>query len=622
MPPQELPFLFPRPREIIRHGGAFALPADGTARLPAPHFLAGWPVLHEAAKKFLHQSGDRLRLSEGDGTDAASGSIGAVQYSRETPPQGYTLEIAATGITLRAADGTGAFYGILTLAQILRACGAVLPCLTCIDSPELSVRGFMLDISRCKVPTMDTLHTLVEQLAVLRINQLQLYTEHTFAYAGHEIVWRDASPMTPDEVRQLDAHCRAHAIELVPNQQSFGHMERWLKHPAYRSLAECPDGFFHALADAHRPAGTLRPAQPALDFVGKLYDALLPCFSSKQLNIGGDEPWELGQGWSKPLCDAHGRHAVYTEHLRGIHKLVAAHGRTMQFWADILLEDPAHAAAALPIGAVPVIWGYDAGHPFPEQCATLEKTGFAYLVAPGSSAWQTFHGRLDNALANVNEAVRAANAHGARGILVTTWGDNGNHQPWWTFYPALAAAAAQAWNLAANAGADLAQAIGAVFLDGDTATAQCLLDLGKTDNVFTKQIRNKSILWELLFAPEEKLTPLLAEIPDAEIGAVAALTTEIYSRISPAPGNAQAALVRDECRAAQALSELAISRARLVREGIGAVAANAAFREEARRTIEIYEAAWLLRARRGGLSESVGRVATLFQIPTAPDSGR
>ena len=99
----------------------------------------------------------------------------------------------------------------------------------------------MLDISRDKVPTMATLFSLVDLLAELKINQLQLYTEHTFAYRNHPAVWAKASPMTGDEILQLDQYCRERFIELVPNQNSFGHMEQWLKLPQYRDLAEARD---------------------------------------------------------------------------------------------------------------------------------------------------------------------------------------------------------------------------------------------------------------------------------------------------------------------------------------------------------------------------------------------
>lgn len=41
----------------------------------------------------------------------------------------------------------------------------------------------------------------------------------------------------------MDAHCRERFIELIPNQNSFGHLRAWLKHPEYLPLAEVSQGF-------------------------------------------------------------------------------------------------------------------------------------------------------------------------------------------------------------------------------------------------------------------------------------------------------------------------------------------------------------------------------------------
>ena len=49
-------------------------------------------------------------------------------------------------------------------------------------------------------------------------------TEHTFAYRNHRAVWEHASPLTAQDILELDAFCRARYIELVPNQNSFGHI--------------------------------------------------------------------------------------------------------------------------------------------------------------------------------------------------------------------------------------------------------------------------------------------------------------------------------------------------------------------------------------------------------------
>ena len=153
----------------------------------------------------------------------------------------------------------------------------------------------MLDVSRNRVPRMDWLRHLVDALQALRYNELQLYTEHSFAYRRHLQVWEQASPMRPEEIRELDLYCSERGIELVLNQNSFGHMERWLRHDAYQHLAESPKGFEHPIAGWRAFGSTLYPCPESLEFIDSLYAELLPNFSSSQLNIGCDEPWELGQ---------------------------------------------------------------------------------------------------------------------------------------------------------------------------------------------------------------------------------------------------------------------------------------------------------------------------------------
>ncbi|HEY3702419.1 MAG TPA: glycoside hydrolase family 20 zincin-like fold domain-containing protein, partial [Acidimicrobiales bacterium] len=167
----------------------------------------------------------------------------ATRVDSSLPAQGYELRIDAEAVHLDAGDDAGVFYGDATLDQLAHLHGGHLPVGTIRDWPDFPVRGVMLDISRDKVPTMETLETLVDRLASWKVNQVQLYFEHTFAYRDHEEVWRRASPLSAEEVRQLDAFCRARHVELVPNQNCLGHMGRWLAHERYRPLAIAPDGW-------------------------------------------------------------------------------------------------------------------------------------------------------------------------------------------------------------------------------------------------------------------------------------------------------------------------------------------------------------------------------------------
>ncbi len=338
--------------------------------------------------------------------------------------EAYSLSIDTESITIDAHSESGLFRGLTTLDQIIKTHGESLPCLQIEDHPDLENRGYMLDISRCKVPKQEYLYTLVDNLTALKFNQLQLYTEHTFAYQEHSEVWKDASPLNADEIQALDAYCFSRYIELVPNQNSFGHMDRWLRHDTYKHLAECPDGYIHPILGKLSWGGTLKPNQASIDFVGRLYDELLPNFRSSQFNIGGDEPWELGQGWSHDAVKATGKHRVYLDHLLSIHQLVDSKKKTMQFWGDIILESP-DLSTELPQNTVGIIWGYEAGHPFASQCATFESTGISYYVAPGTSVWNTIGGRYENAVANIKESTRQAIEHNANGMLLTDWGDFG-----------------------------------------------------------------------------------------------------------------------------------------------------------------------------------------------------
>ncbi len=215
-----------------------------------------------------------------------------------------------------------------------------LPALRISDWPDFPNRGVMLDISRDRVPTMQTLLELVDLLASWKINQLQLYTEHTFAYRNHPEVWADASPMTGEEILALDAYCRERFIELVPNQNSFGHMTRWLTHDRYRPLAEAPDGCDTRWGHYDYPF-SLCPIDPgSIELVRSIFDELLPHFTSRQFNVGCDETIDLGQVRSKEAVEKLGAGRVYLDFLLKIYREVRARGRTMQFWGDIIMEHP------------------------------------------------------------------------------------------------------------------------------------------------------------------------------------------------------------------------------------------------------------------------------------------
>ncbi len=425
--------------------------------------------------------------------------------------ESYSIVLDTERRVIRSSSEAGLYRGLTTLTQLLSDSKLELPSTKIDDYPNLKTRGYMLDISRCRVPTLESLYALVDQLATLKFNQFQLYTEHTFAYPGHESVWHSASPFTSDEIHALDSYCYYRYIELVPNQNTFGHMDRWLRHDAYKNLAECPEGYIHPFLGQLPWGGTLKPNRDSLDFVDSLFELLLPHFRSQQINIGGDEPWELGQGWSRHQVKELGKHRVYLDHLKEILKLASERGKRAQFWGDIVLESP-DLASELPDDAIGLIWGYEAGHPFHSQCEMFSRTGISFCVAPGSSNWNSIGGRYDNTVANIQEATQEAIRFNADGMLLTSWGDFGNHHFAFTSYPALIWAAGLSWNRGVSLKNEDAAYLNDIFLEGKSQKlAEAIVTLGRIQNGFSHQPENRTLLNDILFARDQKLDQELAK---------------------------------------------------------------------------------------------------------------
>jgi len=392
-------------------------------------------------------------------------------------------------------------------------------------------------------------------------------------------------------------------IELVPNLNSFGHFERWLCHPAYMHMAECPDGFVREEPYIKRDHGTtLKPNQESLDFIDSLYAEYLPNFSSKSFNVGLDEPWELGQGWSKQEVEQTSKGAVYLRHLEGIRGLVEKHGKNMQFWSDVLLEDPEN-AKLLDRHASPIIWGYEPNHPFEEQAKAIAECELKFCLAPGTATWKSFTGRWNIAQKNIGLACEQAGKHGAEGMLLTSWGDCGNHQPWPTMYPGLLHGAQMSWNGQRLEEDQLGQVIDRlVYESPDAEMGAKIMEIGKLDEVMESYIPNSSLHWTILFgAKEERFMKFLKKHATQEkLLAGLEYLQNCQKALESCADHAATSLSLKELKMGIQMTEFSLKRGLSMLEGKSYSESNP------QEMVEEFEDLWLLRARSGGLNEASG----------------
>ncbi len=604
-------YLFlPVPRRISFGEGVYSLPPSALIHIDA------------VQPQPLRSAADRLTAALARYTGLtytfAAGAVPAgrvavtlrVAPERTPAAQAYRLHVTPSGVVVEGHDPAGVFYGVCTLIQLVEQAGIDLPTVEVQDWPDIPARGVMLDISRDRVYTMETLYELIDRLAGWKLNQVQLYTEHTFAYQNHPQVWENASPMTAAEIMALDEFCRECHIELVPNQNSFGHMERWLIYDRYHDLAETHEEFTTPWGNTMKGPFSLAPEHPgSFPLIQSLYDELLPHFTSKMFNVGCDETIDLGQGVSKEICEQKGKGQVYFDYLLKVYADLKERGYTMQFWGDIINNDHPELAAQLPRDVIALCWGYEAVHPFDVEGARFAASGVPFYVCPGTSTWCSLAGRTDNALGNLLNAAENGIKHGAIGYLNTDWGDRGHWQIPPASYLGFAVGAAYSWALEANRGMDVPGVVSRFAFEDPTGTmGRVAYEVGNLYLAPGIYIPNGSALFWILQRPLEEAKRYLPNGSAPLYQTLEAIDKAIapleYARIN----RPDAELIRREYIFVARLMRHAARRGILAIDGD-----KDGLRDDLARDMnEIlaeYEALWLERSRPGGLSDSKARLA-------------
>ena len=132
------------------------------------------------------------------------------------------------------------------------------------------------------------------------------------------------------------------------------------------------------------------------------------------------------------------------------------------FWGDIILKHP-ELAAELPKDMIALDWGYEGNHPFMDEAAKFAAAGLDFYVCPGTSSWNSLAGRVENMRENMIAAERAGHLYGAKGFMVTDWGDGGHWQPLAASLPGLILGGNLAFTGASAAKMDLEDALDAVM---------------------------------------------------------------------------------------------------------------------------------------------------------------
>ena len=359
--------------------------------------------------------------------------------------QAYVLEIKNGEINILSSSEVGCYYALLTLDELAKKYQGAIPELRIEDEPDLKVRGFMLDISRSKVPKKEAIFKLIDLLSKYRYNHLELYVEgFSFEYKSMSFVNKDNNYLTVDDYILIEHYANEHFIDLVPNQNGFGHMTEWLKLKEFKDLAMV-DGLFE-IWGSKRVSSTLNPLdERSYNLVKRMYKDMLSHSTSKYFNMDFDEPYELGYGKTEEVCKKHGKDKVFVDYFNKLALEVKKYNKTPLMWADAIIHSP-NALKKVDKDAILIDWGYNDDYPFYQHAQMLNKLKKKYMLASGTSTWSAVSAKYTEMLYSTKNAVEAAYHNNGLGVILTDWGDFGHLQYAPYSYPGIIYASMLMWN--------------------------------------------------------------------------------------------------------------------------------------------------------------------------------
>ncbi|MBQ7760622.1 MAG: family 20 glycosylhydrolase [Clostridia bacterium] len=368
------------------------------------------------------------------------GETKAVVSIDESLDDSYKMKLSQNLVEITGKNQQGAFYGVQTLRQILKNKECDLCEIN--DSPDFNDRGFYLDITRGRIPKLDTLKELVDTLAYYKINMLQLYVEHTYPFKEYDGIYQRTGYITPEELRELDAYCVENFIDFVPSLSLFGHLYELLTDERYKHLCELENykdkTVFWCERMGHHTIDPLNPE--SFELIKSLIDQYMPNFTSNKFNICCDETFDLGTG--RNIGKDKGR--LYVDFVRKIVDYIKSKGKTPMMWGDIISR---HADLIDDIGdgVLFLSWGYSKDEK-PDSINKVKEAGKPQYVCPGLSNWTSLIELPQVSVPNITKMAKYGYDAGAVGLLNTCWGDYGHPSSIYACLYGMIFGGAKSWN--------------------------------------------------------------------------------------------------------------------------------------------------------------------------------
>ncbi|MBC7898102.1 MAG: beta-N-acetylhexosaminidase [Cytophagaceae bacterium] len=256
--------------------------------------------------------------------------------------EGYELDVQRDRVTLVAGEGSGLFYGIQTIRQLLPPAvenrDAInrqlrMPVGRITDAPRFTWRGSMLDVSRHFLGA-DDVKRHIDLMALYKLNRLHLHLSDDQGWRIEIKSWPRLAQFggqlevgggtggfyTQEQLAEIVAYARARFIEVVPEIDMPAHVNAALSaYPELNCDGVAPPPYTGIVVGFSALCPESEATWRFVDDVVREIAALVP---SPWFHVGGDEVEKL----------THDQYVRFVERAQGI---VHAHGKQMIGWGEV-----------------------------------------------------------------------------------------------------------------------------------------------------------------------------------------------------------------------------------------------------------------------------------------------
>lgn len=380
-PVKQMPYnqginIIPAPVSLVQNEGSYKLNKNTVISASTPEAKT---VAEFFAAKLNTATG--YQITAGD-KEKAGGIALEIDPALDVNDEGYTLDVAPDGVTVKAKTAQGLFYGMQSFLQLLPAeiespsvvsgMAWTAPAVAIKDEPRYAYRGFMLDPCRHFIP-VENVKKQLDVMSLFKVNRMHWHLTDDQGWRieikkypllteiGSKRIDGEGTEYggfyTQEEIKDIVQYAADRFITVVPEIELPGHELAAIS--AYPYLSCKGDSItprvIWGVEDIVMCAGKEEP----FEFMEDVFEEVVALFPSEYVHIGGDECPKTS--WKNcPLCqkrireeglkaDAHhsAEEKLQSYFVQRMEKVLAKHGKKIIGWDEILEGGLAPTAAVM-----------------------------------------------------------------------------------------------------------------------------------------------------------------------------------------------------------------------------------------------------------------------------------